>query len=91
MKEYRLIETNAAVYSEIYATHRTELTVHESFTDIDGVRHEVGNYKPMVDTRWGFKDADYPLIVSIGSKNDMHDKEWEYKYYLVCAFKPKED
>jgi hypothetical protein len=90
MNDYTLIETNAAVYSAIYATHRTEISVHESFTDVDGTAHNLGNYKPKVDTRWGFKNADYPLIVCIATKEDREQNEWDYKYYLVSAKKPIE-
>ena len=90
MNDYMLIPTNAAVYSAIYATHRDLLTVHESFTDVEGCMHHLGNYTPKCDTRWGFKSADYPLIVCVSTKKDKEQKDWDNEYYLVSATKPKD-
>lgn len=87
MQDYTLVETNAAVYSAIYATHKEQLSVHESFTDIEGVMHHLGNYRPKIDTRWGFKNSDYPLIVCISEKENKDQKEWDNKYYIVNAKK----
>lgn len=90
MNDYTLVETNAAVYAAIYATHRNDLTVHESFTDIEGCMHHLGNSRPKVDTRWGFRNADYPLIVCIATKESTEQKEYDYEYYIVNPLKPNQ-
>lgn len=90
MNEYTLVPTTAAVYAAIYATHKDNMTVHESFTDTEGCMHHLGNYKPKMDTRWGFRDADYPLIVNISTKENTEQKDWDHEYYLVSPIKPKE-
>jgi hypothetical protein len=78
--EYTIIETTQEVYIAIYKQHREQLQVFESFTDVEGGMF--GN-APTIDTRWGFRGGYFPIIVSIATKEDRHQKDWDYKYYLT--------
>lgn len=79
--EYYLVETTQEVYSAIYNTHIGQLQVFESFTDVEGGMF--GN-PPTIDTRWGLRGNYFPLIASIGTKENAQQTYWDYKYYLIA-------
>lgn len=81
INEYYLVETTQEVYSAIYTHHRGQLQVFESFTDVEGGMF--GN-PPTIDTRWGLKGHYFPLIASIATKENAHQTDWDYKYYLIA-------
>lgn len=83
------IKTNAAVYHAIYATHRKDFSVFETLTDTVG---EFG--QPTILTAWGFKDADAPLIKSIGKLPyglDSKVGNWEYEYFIASVREEADD
>ena len=80
-KEYTLIETTAEVYRTIYGQHRDNMCVFESFTDVDGTLGFTSC--PKMETFWGIKGSCFPLIASIAKKENRHQQDWDYKYYIV--------
>ncbi len=69
---YEWIETTPSVYRAIYASHKDELSVFESYTDNDN------NYKLRAQTTaWGFEKASHPII-----KSQLREYA-EWKYYLL--------
>jgi len=81
--------TSEDVYMTIYREHCKELGVHESFTCPDG--NSELSYYPRIYTSWGFKNADYPLIRCIQTKESRHQKEWDYEYYICEVLKEVDD
>jgi hypothetical protein len=79
------IKTNKHVYDAIYRQHETELTVFTILTDPDGVYGP-----PSIETVWGFKGADYPLIKSVGLKFVYVGKIYKYEYYIARVKKEPE-
>jgi len=76
------LETSAEVYAVIWAKHRSELSVHSSFTDVTGHGHYVSSGKPEILTEWGFKYSDAPLIKSVQTKENNRQKEWDIAYFI---------
>jgi hypothetical protein len=76
------IETSAEVYAVIFAKHKKQLGPHASFTDMDGNGWHFSSGKPEIMTEWGFKDAEYPLLKIVQTKEDRHQEEWDSKFYI---------
>lgn len=79
------IKTHPAVIAAIHATH-PELVIFSSCTDLDGGQFGT----PRVDTSWGFKDSNAPLIRTerVASKKWCghgipKSDEWEFHYFLA--------
>lgn len=80
-REYSLLETTADVYRAIYNQHRENMSVFESFTDVEGVLGFTSH--PTMETFWGIKGSYFPLIASIAKKVDRHQRDWDYTYFIV--------
>jgi len=75
-------KTDKHVYATIYREHCKELFVFSSFSDPSGWS-PIGNGRPRMITEWGFKDSDFPLIKSIGTKKDEDQSEYDYQYFIA--------
>ena len=83
------IKTTWEVYGAIYKHHTGDLVVFSSFTNPYG-DFEGGGGRPEIYTEWGFRNSDYPLIRSIGTKEDKCQKDFEWEYF-IAATKKEED
>jgi len=52
------------------------MSVHSSFTDVDGLA-PYGYGRPAMDTTWGYEKE----IVSTEQRKDYAEDDWEWKYY----------
>lgn len=59
---YFKITTSAEVYAVIFARHKDQLVPLSSFSDPDGTFHGGPGDIGRMDTEYGFKSADAPLI-----------------------------
>lgn len=94
---YRAVETSPEVYFVIQARHADQMGVFSSFSAPDG-NHELGVYNGRMETTWGIRGTDYPII---GAKKEW-DLEWNQNkkcnerknektiYYLFCPEKEEE-
>ena len=80
----RWIQTDKHVYGAIYREHREEFCVFGSCTCPDGDM-ELGRVNPYILTEWGFKEATEPLIKCEQSKGSVHEKEWQFKYFIASV------
>ena len=80
--ETRWKKTDKHVYGAIYREHYKDLGVFSSCTAPDGDM-SLGLANPYILTAWGFKDADEPLIQSIGRKDSREQKEYDYEYFIA--------
>lgn len=79
------IETSNEVYAVVFVRHKRDLTVHASFTDVDGNGLPFSSGKPEILTEWGFKNAETPLLKIVETKDDKDQKEWDAKFYIYCG------
>lgn len=80
MRNYIEIQTTPEVTAVLWAAHRKELTVFESYTDPDGTC-PMGNGSSQMDTAWGFEGAQTPLFRTVHTW-DM-DKDYKRKNEIV--------
>lgn len=71
---YEWRATSAEIYRAIYREHREALVVFGTHTCMRGCEWHTERY---ILTEWGFKDADYPIIRSIG-RGDGDEEQWSY-------------
>ncbi len=76
------IETSLEVYAVIKAKHSKEMSVHSSFTDIEGDGYHFSSGRPTIETEWGFKSADTPLLRIEQTKQSKEQKEWDTKVFI---------
>jgi len=84
------IETSAEVYSVIFARHKKQLSPHSSFTDMTGSGYQFSTGRPEMMTKWGFRDADFPLLKIVQTKENESQKEWDIKFYIFSPQSGKE-
>lgn len=82
-------KTDKHVYGAIYREHCEALTVFGSCTAPDG-DPRLGIVNPYILTEWGFKGSDDPVIRSIATKEDRHQKEYDYEYFIASYFNEDE-
>lgn len=83
------IKTTWEVYGSIYKQHHEDLVVFSSFTNPYG-DFQGGGGRPEIYTVWGFRNSDHPLIRSIGTKEDIEQKDFEWKYFIAATKKEKD-
>lgn len=76
------VKTDKHVYSAIYTEHFKEMSVYGTCTAPDG-DSSLGINNPYILTEWGFKTADEPIIRSIATKKDRHQKEYDYEFFIA--------
>ena len=74
------IPTSKDVYGAIFREHTTRLTVFSGFTRME-------DHSPRMETEWGFRIADEPLIKSVATKKAVEQKEWDYEYFIALVKK----
>jgi hypothetical protein len=62
MSEYNKIPTSAEVCAVIRARHNDGMTVFSTFSDPDGTFNGGSGERGRMDTAYGFKGCDWPLI-----------------------------
>lgn len=72
------IETTPEVYKAIYVTHKDQLELYSSYTNLD---ENYGKF-PVKITERSFKDYDYPILKLIEEKEN--DK-WENTYFIYSV------
>jgi len=78
-------KTSAEVYAVIHARHSKEMCIHSSFTDSTGNGYEFSTGKPTIDTEYGFKDSDEPLVRIEARKETEDQKQWDYSYFIYYS------
>lgn len=87
---YEWIETTEEVYRAIFKEHNENFQVFGTCTLPEG-DPRLGRMNPYILTEWGFKDAAEPIIKSIGTKKHIHQKEYDYKYFIISIITSTED
>jgi len=72
--EHKKVSTSAEVYAVIFARHRDELVPFSSFSNPDGTFNDGAGTTGRMDTEWGFRNADCPLI-GIKTTWDIEDRK----------------
>lgn len=80
--EIKWYPTDKHVYGAIYREHYEEFSVFESFTAPEG-SPEFGVMLPRIETSWGFKNSETPIIKSIATKESVDQKEYDYEYFIA--------
>jgi hypothetical protein len=83
------IETSLEVYAVIKAKHSKDMCVHSSFTDSTGNGHHFSTGRPTIETEWGFKDTETPLLRIVQTKESEEQKEWDTQVLIYCANEQK--
>jgi hypothetical protein len=78
-------ETSAEVYAVIRAKHAKEMGVHGSFTDVEGNGFHFSSGRPTIETEWGFKESDTPLLKIIETKENREQKDWDVQFFIWKA------
>ena len=84
---YKEIETSAEVVAVIWAKHRKELIVFESYTDPDGTC-PMGNGMPKAETAWGISGSSDPLFRTVHTwetGEDWYTKTKEKVVHTLCV------
>lgn len=84
------IKTTVEVYRAIFKEHGEDFQVFGTCSAPEG-NLSLGIMQPYMLTEWGFKDATEPIIKSIATKKDIHQKEYDYKYFIACIAVSDED
>lgn len=77
-------ETSAEVYAVIMAKHRKDMVVHSSFSDPTGNGNHFSTGHPEMNTEWGFRGSDKPLLRIEQHKENESTKEWTNQYFINC-------
>ena len=76
------LETTKEVYELITKTHKEQLEIFASYTDLTGNDYIWSSGKPEIMTEWGLKNATNPLCKIILSKEYIKEKNWKRNYFL---------
>ncbi len=76
--------TDKHVYGAIYREHFEEFGVFESYTAPEGNAAH-GVCYPRIETAWGFKGSETALIKSIGTKQSVEQKNYDYEYFIAIV------
>lgn len=76
------IKTTEKVYIAIYVEHNKALRVFGTCTLPEG-NPRLGHINPYILTEWGFVGADEPIIKSVATKKNRHQKEYDYEYFIA--------
>jgi hypothetical protein len=88
---YVRIATSAEVAAVIRARHDKELAVFASFSDPDGTFNGGAGERGRMETAWGFKGADAPILEARTTwtidRKQQHKRIEEKHEYWLCAAK----
>lgn len=95
MAEWKRISTSAEVAAVIRARHGKELVVFSSFSDPDGTFNGGAGERGRMETAWGFKGADAPILEArttwdIDPEHDYRRINEQHEYWLCAATQPKD-
>lgn len=82
--DYKWYPTDKHVYGAIYREHYEDFSVFESFSNPEP--SDLCS-TPRMETAWGFKNADVPLIKLIQTKEIVDQKEWDCEYFIALVLK----
>lgn len=75
-------KTDKHVYGAIYREHHNDLQPFGTCSAPDG-NMALGLPTPYMLTEWGFKDAAEPIIKSIGQKDSLEQRDYDYEYFIA--------
>ena len=81
------IPTSAEVYAVIFAKHKEDLVPMSSFSNPEPSEL---SYEPQMETSWGLKGTDEPLIKHRSSWVHGKRKETIKHEYWLCGYKNSE-
>ncbi len=86
--EYKRIATSAEVWAVIKAKHGSQLSVFSSFSDPNGDAFGGGGTTGTMETSYGFKIGDYPIMEARStwsiSSEKPHERLDEIHEYWLC-------
>lgn len=97
MAEYKRIPTSAEVWAVIMAKHRADLHVFSSFSNPDGTFCGGSGQQGRMDTAYGFKGSDYPLMEAsttwdiIRTQGGEKRENEQHQYWLCLPQKDDDD
>lgn len=94
MTNYVRITTSPEVYHVIFARHSEQLGVFKSFSDPDGTFNGGPGERGRMETAWGFKGCEWPLLYAQTTWDINHEQPHkrinQENHYWLCLPRAEE-